>query len=217
MYPSRCATAPACFFCKYTRHERQPVMTLLWRYLQETGLLFSCMIPFIVYSIVVPMINALTEPYDTDCYTHRSAVVLHTGLFISVIGLSVVHDLASEVPALDMRPTHLHLVAKHFMSRFRTGRYDRWCIWFAVFMRCLVISFWSLALGPQPLACWIQVLPDEFFVFELSRSLVIGTAAAALFVLLFIVNYYGRPVIKTSRDDTIETSMEVPEGISDGY
>lgn len=192
-------------------------MALFWRYLNETGALFVCLTPLLVYSVVVPFINALTEPYDTDCYAHRSAFALHSMLFFFVVAISVCHDLASEIPSLDLSPVRLHLVSKHFLSRFRSGRYDRWCIFFALFMRFIIVTFWSLALGPQPLACWIQVLPDEFFAFELSRSLVIGSVAAALFVLLFVINYYGRPVIKNCRDETIETTFDVPDGLTQGY
>jgi len=156
--------------------------------------MFAMPIPIIVYTFLVPMLDAFSEMNDLECYNNTAPKMLHAALFSGVLIVTAVHAVFAEVHWYQLRPSYFQRTANTAIAKcFFRGVPTRTGFALGVALQLAVVAFWSVFLGPEPLSCVMLVKPEDFAAFEVSRAMVFAMSGGCLFLLLFTVNYYGRP------------------------
>jgi hypothetical protein len=159
----------------------------------ETLGMFVPPLPIILYSFLVPMLDAFTEVNDLDCYNNTTPQLLHFALFAGGLTFTGIHAISANYQWYQLRPTYFQRTATTAFARtFYRGTYTRGGFVLSVLLQMLVVAFWSVFLGPEPLSCIIPVTDSDFAGFEVTRAMVFAMTGACLFLLLFIINFYGR-------------------------
>jgi hypothetical protein len=162
--------------------------------LAETVLLFVQPLPVLVYSLVVPIIDGLSEPSDIECHFSPGALVMHTMLFIGVVATTLVYMTFGELEAYHIKQTQFQKIAKRAFARLLGHNDTRraFVLFLSFALQTFLTVFFSLFLGPEPLSCWMSVHTEDFMAFEFTRATVNATTGACLFLVTFVMVTYGR-------------------------
>ena len=158
----------------------------------------------IFYSIVVPLISAFTERSDGVCF-QRIPMIAHTILFCWVVVVAIVYCGVAEF-GLYLTPTALQVQGRTLMLRMFPGKLN-YAIVFGGILQLLVVLYWALFLGSEPLACWAATKKEDLARFEVIRVTVLIVIGTLLFSTVFLVNKYSKsnntspeeaaPILKT--------------------
>lgn len=176
--------------------------------LTEAINLFVQPLPVLVYGVAVPIIDAFSEPSDTQCHFYSAPFALHTTLFLSVIIVTALYVCLCELGCYNLKPPAFQKIAKRFFARLlsrHTDPHDLVVMFCSFFFQVLLTAFFALFLGPEPLACWWAIgTAADFAGFEIGRAMANLIMGSTLFLFVFCMNMYGRSATNTSSSPLVK-------------
>jgi hypothetical protein len=142
----------------------------------------------IFYNIVSPLIGVYTENSESIC-AHKSAVIVHSIFFCWIILVSLIYLVVTEL-GFAITPTDLQLQGRYLILRMFPSKELAGKIFGGV-LQFVVVIFWSLFVGPEPMSCWATITRDTLASFELARVTTLATIGIILFFTIYLVNVYS--------------------------
>jgi len=151
--------------------------------------------------IITPLIGVATEKSETIC-TQKSAVVVHNIAFCWIMIVTVVYLIVGELGMIGT-PTDLQLQGRYFFLKIFRDRETAGKL-FGGILQFLVVFYWAILMGPEPLTCWSTITKDNLAKFEFLRVSCFAIFGATLVTILYIVNRYS-----TVQNTTVEESAPI--------
>jgi len=159
----------------------------LIQFIRESFSQFMIPSVIVIYLIVTPLIDLATDKDDITCFYNTSAQTLHSGLFCILVLMALIHVTLVAHGSMD-EPWMQEDVRRTFKLKLNQERIG---VLLGNFLEVVLVAFWAIFSGPEPLTCWILINPSEYSGFQGGRAALFVGIGLPLFVFISFCHHFG--------------------------
>jgi len=152
-----------------------------------------------IYLIVAPIIDLASDKDDINCHNNDTAEVAHSVLFAIFLLIAFVHALCVWAGLMD-EPLLQQNVRRTF--KLKVGNQEMLGKFVGNFLEVVIVSYWAIFAGPEPLSCWILIVPEEYSGFQGARVAIFAGIGLVLYAFISFCHYHGSSAVPLAEEST---------------